>query len=158
VIGGKIAELETFHAELARVADRLGLRSSDGACNDDCGCLTDGHTNPDVAVSVTSRGRIPQPMVPPIVCTLDTAEMPGRLGQWQRLAEHVVEHTDTDHGIRVRFDDRVSAVEVADLATKEQGCCSFFAFTMHIAADGITLDIAAPAEARELVETLFNQH
>ena len=81
--------------------------------------------------------------------------MPDRLARWQRLAAHVVERTDTDDGVRVRFDNLVSAGEVADLAAAEQGCCSFFAFTLHIAADGTTLDVGAPAEARGLVDMLL---
>ena len=91
----------------------------------------------------------------PISCTLEAAEVPDRLARWQRLATHVVERTVTDDGVRVRFDHLVSPGEVADLAAAEQGCCSFFAFTLHIAADGTTLDVGAPAEARELVDVLL---
>jgi hypothetical protein len=91
----------------------------------------------------------------PISCTLEAAEVPDRLARWQRLATHVVDRTVTDDGVRVRFDNLVSAGEVADLAAAEQGCCSFFAFTLHIAADGTTLDVGAPAEARELVDMLL---
>lgn len=93
----------------------------------------------------------------PIACTLDESELPGRLAEWRRLAEHVVDRTDTDQGMRVRFDRSVSAADVADLAAREQGCCSFLTFTMQIAADGTTLDVTAPADARELVRTLFDQ-
>ena len=92
----------------------------------------------------------------PIACTLDESELPGRLAEWRRLAEHVVDRADTDEGIRVRFDRSVSAAEVADLAAREQGCCSFFTFTLHIAADGTTLDVTAPADAQELVRTLLD--
>src|SRR5437016_12497045 len=91
----------------------------------------------------------------PIACTLDESELPDRLAEWRRLAGHVVDRADTDEGIRVRFDRSVSAADVADLAAREQGCCSFFTFTIHIAADGTTLDVTAPADARELVRTLF---
>jgi hypothetical protein len=93
----------------------------------------------------------------PIVCTLDDTEVPGRLAEWEQLAEHVIERTDTVDGIRVRFDDQVGAAEVADLAAKEQSCCSFFTFTLRIATDGVVLDIAAPEDARELVGEFFDQ-
>jgi DNA-binding transcriptional MerR regulator len=136
----QIADLESFNRELARVADRLGLPASPGACNDACACLTEDQTT-----------------ATPVACTLDVAEMPGRLAQWRHLGEHVVARTDTDDGMFVRFDTSVSAADVADLAAKEQGCCSFLTFTIHIAGEGTTLDIGAPAEARELVSMFFDQ-
>jgi len=92
----------------------------------------------------------------PIACTLDVSELPGRLTEWRHLADHVVDRADIDQGIRVRFDRSVSAADVADLAAREQGCCSFFTFTIHIAADGTTLDVTAPADARELVRALLD--
>src|SRR5439155_1568024 len=105
----QIAELDSFSRELARVADRLGLPASPGPCNDACACLTEDH-----------RDHSGQMTEMPIACTLDVTEMPGRLAQWRHLAEHVVERADTDDGLRVRFDNRVSAAGVADLAAKEQ--------------------------------------
>ena len=93
----------------------------------------------------------------PIACTLTSAELPGRLARWQRLAAHVVERTDTDDGIRVRFDRTVSAGEVAGLAAEEHACCAFFTFTIHIATDGTTLEVGAPADARALVGLLLDQ-
>jgi hypothetical protein len=91
-----------------------------------------------------------------IACTLQPDELPGRLAQWQHLAEHVVERVNTREGIRVRFDRDVSAAEVADLAAKEQGCCSFFAFTLRIAAEGTVLEISAPDRAQEFVGAFFD--
>jgi hypothetical protein len=93
----------------------------------------------------------------PIACTLAEAELPGRLARWQRIAVHVVERTDTEDGIRVRFDQTVSAGEVAGLAAEEQACCAFFTFTIHIATDGTTLEVGAPADARALVGLLLDQ-
>jgi len=93
----------------------------------------------------------------PIACTLDVNELPDRLAEWRHLAEHAVDRADIDQGVRVRFGRSVSAADVADLAAREQGCCSFFTFTIHIAADGTTLDVTAPADARELVRALFDQ-
>jgi hypothetical protein len=93
----------------------------------------------------------------PIACTLAAAELPGRLARWQRLAARVVERTDTDDGIRVRFDHTVSAGEVAGLAAEEHACCAFFTFTIHIATNGTTLEVGAPADARALVGLLLDQ-
>ncbi len=97
------------------------------------------------------------PITKPIACTLAEAELPGRLARWQRLAAHVVERTDTDDGVRVRFDHTVSAGEVAGLAAEEHACCAFFTFTIHIATDGTTLEVGAPADARALVGLLLDQ-
>lgn len=93
----------------------------------------------------------------PIACTLAATEVARRLARWQRLAAHVVARTDTADGIRVRFDDTVSAGEVAGLAAEEHECCAFFTFTIHIATAGTTLEVGAPADARALVGLLLDR-
>ena len=138
----QVTGLERFSRELARVAERLGLPAAPGACSDACGCgAEDSPVQPAAAVA----------------CALDVADVPGRLAEWQHLAEHVVAQLDTDQGIRVRFDNNVSAADIAELAAKEQECCSFFTFTLHLASEGVTLDIAAPDDTRGLVGMLFAQ-
>jgi hypothetical protein len=97
------------------------------------------------------------PTTTPIACSLAAPEVPARLARWQRLGAHVVARTDTGDGIRVRFDDTVSAAEVAGLAAEEHECCAFFTFTIHIATAGTTLEVGAPADARALVGLLVGQ-
>jgi hypothetical protein len=92
----------------------------------------------------------------PIACTLDAGAMPERMAAWQHLAAHVVERVDVPEGVQVRFGSAVSAAEVADLAAKEQACCSFFRFGVGIADGETTLDISAPPEARTMVDALLS--
>ena len=47
------------------------------------------------------------------------------------------------------------AGEVAALAAAEVGCCSFFTFSLHLDQHGLALDIAAPPDARALVDGLL---
>jgi MerR family copper efflux transcriptional regulator len=91
----------------------------------------------------------------PIACSLEPAERPGRVDAWRDLAVHVVERVDTADGVRVRFDATVSDAELADLASMEQGCCSFLRFTIQASSDGTALEIAGPLEARAVVERLL---
>jgi hypothetical protein len=93
----------------------------------------------------------------PIACTLAATEVARRLARWQRLAAHVSDRTETDDGIRVRFDDTVSAAEIAGLAAEEHACCAFFTFTIYIATAGTTLEVGAPDDARALVGLLLGQ-
>jgi hypothetical protein len=41
---------------------------------------------------------------------------------------------------------------MADVVTREQGCCSFLSFAIGVSPAGITLDISGPADA--LIEAL----
>jgi len=44
---------------------------------------------------------------------------------------------------------------VAELAAREQGCCSFMRFSVGIADGETTLTITAPPEAREVIDALL---
>jgi DNA-binding transcriptional MerR regulator len=148
----QIAELETLSGELAHVANRLDVPASPGACDDACACLADGDSSLVNLPTITTRQLAIDDV--PIACTLDTASIPERLAAWRSLAERVVERVDSEDGVRVRFGPEVSAVEVADLAAKEQHCCSFLRFSLDIRDRETILHIAAPPEAREMVDAL----
>jgi hypothetical protein len=92
----------------------------------------------------------------PIACTLDAAAVSDRLMEWELLAAQVVERTDVPEGMQLRFVPEVSAAEVAELAAKEHGCCSFLAFSVGIADGETTLTIAAPPEARGMIDALLH--
>jgi hypothetical protein len=93
----------------------------------------------------------------PIACTLGADVMPARLAEWRNLGTHVLDHSDTDDGVALRFDDTVSAGEIADLAARERKCCAFFSFTIRITGDGTTLEVGAPDGARSLIDALVDQ-
>ena len=92
---------------------------------------------------------------PPIACTLDASEVPERLARWAELARHVRERSTIADGVRVTFDPTVAAATVAELAAEELACCAFLSFSLRLDAGTITLDVTAPAEARELVDLLL---
>jgi MerR family copper efflux transcriptional regulator len=151
----QIVELESLSGELARVADRLGVPASSGACDDSCACFADDGTDAAVMLQTNPLRKEPKLDVP-IACTLDAAAIPERLTEWRNLAAKVVERNDLPNGVQLRFMPEVSAADVADLAAKEHGCCSFLRFSVGIADGETTLTIAAPAEAREMIDALLH--
>jgi DNA-binding transcriptional MerR regulator len=153
-VAEQIAELEALSFQLGRVADRLGVPASAGACDDACACFADDDHD-TVLVSETISVRKNSARDVPIACTLDAAAMPERLKAWERLAAKVVERTDVPDGVRWRFAPEVSASEVADLATKEHGCCSFLGFSVGVADGETTLTIDAPPEGRDTIDALL---
>ena len=71
---------------------------------------------------------------------------------------HVARREPTDAGMRLLFPaDPALVASVAELATKEAECCAFFAFTLTIDSEGAALDVAAPAEGREVLLALFSK-
>ena len=150
----QIAELESLSGELARVAERLGVTATAGACDDSCACFAE----------VDADGVVTSPAIPrrtesaddvAIACTLDAAAMPERLTAWRQLAAKVVERVDVRDGLQLWFASGVDAAAVAELAAREQGCCSFMRFSVGIADGETTLTITAPPEAREVIDALL---
>ncbi|MGW5689294.1 hypothetical protein, partial [Nonomuraea sp. NPDC003754] len=46
------------------------------------------------------------------------------------------------------------AARAAELAARENGCCSFFAFTLTVASGGLALEVAVPGEHVEVLDAL----
>ncbi|MEM9565466.1 MAG: hypothetical protein AAGA93_22780 [Actinomycetota bacterium] len=103
----------------------------------------------------------PQPVTlgrrtePEIACTLSADAIGDRIDEWRQLLESVTAREPLDDGIRLVLDADVSSSELWRLTTAEQACCAFFAFAITVDARGIALEVRAPAEATELVTTLF---
>jgi hypothetical protein len=84
--------------------------------------------------------------------------MPERIERWQTVLHDVATRVQTPDGrLRLEFNDRIDLAELAQLVAAEQGCCSFFSFTMTIDARGIALEVDAPASADELVVAVFGK-
>ena len=86
----------------------------------------------------------------PIACTLTVDEQPDRIAEWRTFfATHVAAVEDAASArARLRLaegDDAVLAA--ADLAQREQACCAFFDFAIHLGADGRFLSVAVPDDA-----------
>jgi DNA-binding transcriptional MerR regulator len=131
----RIEELQAFASDLDRILTTLGTHTPDGPCDADCGCVSDA--------------------APPVACTLDPDELPGRLRDWKDFGAHVVARTPVDGGVRLQLHPTAPLDELAQLMKAEQGCCAFFAFALTVDSRGVALEVRAPAEGLAAVEALF---
>jgi DNA-binding transcriptional MerR regulator len=143
------AELLAFTAQLQTAAAHLGGAPVDGPCSDHCACLTD-RPGADTVPVVLGEGNEPA-----IACTLPADQMPGRVADWQHLLDHVLSRDVIDGGLRLTLADTAPLDELAQLAVAEQGCCAFFSFAITVDHRGIALEVRAPADAGDLVTTVF---
>ena len=90
--------------------------------------------------------------VAPDACTLPTAEQPLRAAEFDALfAGHLVSvDGPSDRRARMVFEGPVGLLAtVRDLADRESGCCSFFAFTVSLVGseqghESVTLEVEVP--------------
>jgi MerR family copper efflux transcriptional regulator len=148
----RIAELLAFTAELQHVAASLSLHTPAGPCDDSCGCTT-AATDRGTTTGVRLTARPDQNADAPVVCTLDPADVRGRLADWQDLAAQAEDREHIDGGVRLRFPPDIDVGAVAALTAAEQTCCRFFTFRLTIGALP-SLDVIGPPDARPLVESL----
>ena len=163
VIGAQeqIAELSAFVDELRRVRTGLDLHTPDGACDDECGCITPGGSGTAETVLISrkpsahdrpsnaSRSDLP------IACTLALDKVDGRIGQWRALAEGATGTVSVDGGARLIFDRWVDLAPITELLAAEQDCCRFFTFGLTITATEVLVDITGPAAAEPLIAILL---
>ena len=149
---GRIAELLAFTTELQHVAASLSLHTPPGPCDDSCGCTTEAtDRGPTTGVRLTVR---PDPGADaPVVCTLDPAEVQGRVDDWQALVGRAEDRERIDGGLRLRFPPDIDVGAVAALAAAEQTCCRFFTFRLTIGGSP-SLDVIGPPDAQPLIESL----
>jgi MerR family copper efflux transcriptional regulator len=124
----RTAELAAYTADLERILAGLGAHTPDGACDAECGCLSE----------------------PPPACTLEAAQLPGRLDEWRDVMAHVTARTPLTGGIRFELDAGIPLDRVARLMVAEQDCCRFFAFTLAVDGRGPALEVRGPAEGLAL--------
>ena len=91
------AELLALNSQLQVARRGLDQHTPDGPCDDTCGCTTDRAET--VAVALTTG-----PMnTAPIACTLDGAQMPDRMAEWQAVLSKVSSRTAIPGGVRLTF-------------------------------------------------------
>ena len=152
----KVAELDAFTAELERATATLGAHTPVGPCDDSCGCTSDPRVGIGVGIGRPDvRGRTSPPDPPPVACTLAGDQVADRVGAWQAIAASATNRAATLDGTRLRFDRGVDLAELAALVVAEQDCCRFFSFTLTIGIDEVVLDVAAPPDARSMIDTLI---
>jgi hypothetical protein len=89
-------------------------------------------------------------------CTLPTAERPLRLAEFEDLlAGHLTDMSRAGDRLRLSLSGDAGLRErVADLASRETACCSFFDFALSGTADAVVLEVGVPAERREILDAL----
>jgi DNA-binding transcriptional MerR regulator len=154
----QIAELAIFTAELHHAAAALERHRPDGACDTDCGCVSDPGETPHVAATVQAIALSPKPAPPggpPIACTLSAGSVKGRIADWQSLLAHVERRDRIDGGVRSVFAASVPIDQLMRLVAAEQDCCQFFRFAITVDTRGVALEVRAPDEAHSIVESMF---
>lgn len=176
-VRARLGALRALADQLDAAGTALAEQAPDGPCGDGCGCVGVGQGSELVPVPVdlgltqierlASSARSPgtpgaataagmSAVAVPVACTLESDEQPGRLAAWTELLAAVEHRESIDGGLRLIFPaDPELAGRLADLTAREQGCCAFFAFTLHLTQSGIQLEVTAPADAASVVVDLF---
>lgn len=149
----RVAEMVAFTAQLQQAVGALARHTPDGRCDEKCGCASRSYAP---AVSTAPLGTEPTDVAePPTACTLGATAVPGRIAAWQFALQPVVSRTPIEGGVRLAFASDVSLGEIAELASAEQACCTFFRFAITIDSRGVALEVTAPPDAIEIVNSLF---
>ena len=165
LVAGKIAaaqnqitELATFAAELMQAAAALERHRPDGACDTDCGCVNEPDGTESAAATghaIDLTGKPTAAAEPAIACTLSGGSMKGRMADWQSLFAHVERREAIDGGVRSVFARSVPIGDLMRLVAAEQDCCQFFRFAITVDTRGVALEVRAPGDAIEIVESMF---
>jgi len=88
-------------------------------------------------------------------CTLDAAEMPGRLREWAALRDRSIGIREIPGGVALDLDAEEPIDRVTSLVAHESDCCPFYMFTVRVEGPLRELQITA-GEGREIaVRTLL---
>jgi DNA-binding transcriptional MerR regulator len=154
----QLAELATFTAELQHAATALERHRPEGACDAECGCVSDPGDTETVAATIHAVSLSAKPAAagePAVACTLSAGSMKGRIADWQALLAHVERREPIDGGVRSVFAPSVPIGELMRLVTAEQDCCQFFRFAITVDTRGVALEVRAPDNALSIVESMF---
>lgn len=165
-VDDRIAELTAFRAQLSEALVELAAPATEGSCHAGCGCADprdDAASGPGlIPLGRTQRSSVP--VAPrsevadaaPIACTLDVADQQDREDEWRAVLEVVARREDIVNGLALHFRPAPGlAARLADLAEREQACCSFFGFAVRPGSDTVVLEVVAPEAATGLVQKLF---
>lgn len=154
----QIGDLMTFAAELQQAAASLERHRPNGACDAECGCVTDPAGRSRAASTPTAVLLSTKPAPSDgseVACALSAGSMRGRIADWQALLAHVDRREWIDGGVRCVFDQTVPVSELMRLVAAEQDCCQFFAFAITVDARGVGLEVGGPHDARPIIESMF---
>lgn len=92
-----------------------------------------------------------------IACTLTPGQYQARTGRLAALAARALRTREhTDDGERLTFDgaDEIER-ELREVIAAEASCCAFLRMDLRRSGDRLVLDVAAPEDARPIVQALF---
>ncbi|MEU1387977.1 MULTISPECIES: hypothetical protein [unclassified Nonomuraea] len=93
----------------------------------------------------------------PAACTLPTAEQPLRVAEFDALFADAVRGVARPERTRLRLDLVLSpdhAARAAELTARENGCCSFFTFTLTVTGGRLSLEVRVPPEHVDVLDAL----
>ncbi|WP_248965440.1 hypothetical protein [Sphaerisporangium perillae] len=93
----------------------------------------------------------------PSSCTLPTAEQPLRVAEFDALFAAAVQTIARPWPRRLRLELVFSpdnAARAAELSARENGCCSFFTFTLTIADGSLAVEVTVPTQHVEVLDAL----
>ncbi|MEU6796780.1 hypothetical protein ABZ907_34230 [Nonomuraea wenchangensis] len=93
----------------------------------------------------------------PSACTLPTVERPLRVAAFDALFAETVRAVRRPGRERLRLElapGPDNAARAAELAARENGCCSFFTFVLTVAGGGLALEVVVPLEHVEVLDAL----
>lgn len=154
----QIGELMTFTSELQHAAAALERHRPDGACDTECGCVSDPDGTQVAAATIRAISLSTKPEgagEPAIACTLPAGSIKGRIADWQSLLAHVERREPIAAGIRSVFAHTVPTDELIRLVAAEQDCCQFFRFAITVDSRGIALEVRASEDALSIIESMF---
>jgi DNA-binding transcriptional MerR regulator len=150
----RAAEIEAFIERLRRASSVIDGPAPPGRCGPGCGIVP--HEDPAVvpaAAGLTTRRQDAEPE-PPIACTLAAGDQADRVEEWRRLLAQADGRESVDGGLTFRFPPALAG-RVAELAAAEQGCCTFFEFTLHLVTGGLRFQVQVPEDAAPLLADMF---
>jgi DNA-binding transcriptional MerR regulator len=152
----RIIDLVELTCQLQAAAGRLASTPvSEGACGGDCACMATHTTVTELLPIPVTNDRAGNKSIP-VACSLDCDQARGRIGDWQKLIAKATGRLAIGDGIVFRFEHDVAlTIEIAQLAAKEFECCTFFRFSVAVDRSGVHLEVGAPAEARDIVTSVF---
>jgi len=153
----RVAELTALTRDLQGILDTLGTHTPDGPCDSECGCVSHASSSAPVFTTVALGPKPSAVPAPPIACTLEVDQMPGRLREWEELLAHVGAREAIESGVRLQLDATTEIDQLARLVGSEQACCGFFAFSITVDGRGLGLEVRAPADAQGVLTSLFGE-
>ncbi|WP_084965115.1 hypothetical protein [Thermoactinospora rubra] len=90
-------------------------------------------------------------------CTLPTAEQPLREAEFDALFAAAVQAIQRPDRTRLRLElifTPANAARAAELAARENSCCSFFTFTLTVADGVMALEAQVPEQQVDVLDAL----